>query len=90
MVNLFPSSTDYAPRLKEEGERGNGGISSSFSTSALDGGEWSATHSCSFRDEKPRFSLDTRLGGPHNGMDAVEKSKNSFPLHRMERRPTSP
>jgi hypothetical protein len=37
-----------------------------FLTSAIAGGEWSASRPCRFT---PRYPLDTRLGGPKNRSD---------------------
>jgi len=45
-----------------------------FSTSALDGDEWSASRPGRFI---PRYPLDRGLGGPRPGLDAVVKSKMS-------------
>jgi hypothetical protein len=45
-----------------------GGIAPSFLTSALDGGEWSASRSCRFtpQEKSPRYPLDRRLGRPQS------------------------
>jgi hypothetical protein len=55
---------------------GSGGIAPPHLTSALDGGEWSASRPGRFNSGEitPRYPLDRRLGGLV-GLDAVEKKK---------------
>jgi hypothetical protein len=65
---------------------GNGGRAPQFLTSALDGGEWSASRPCRFT---PAETVPTThwIGGwvdPRGGMDTVDK--NLLPLHRIESR----
>jgi hypothetical protein len=59
---------------------GSGGIAVRiFFTSALGGGEWSASrHRCFTLREEPRYPLDRRLGGSRAGLDTVAKRK--FPI----------
>jgi hypothetical protein len=48
-----------------------------FLTSALVGGQWSASCPGRFmlRERTPRYPLDRRLGGPQAGLDDIEKLK---------------
>jgi hypothetical protein len=58
----------------------------SFLTSALDGGQWSA--SCPGRasplGKDPQYPLDRRLGGPHSWSDTRGSKKNPLPLPGIE------
>jgi hypothetical protein len=57
----------------------SGGIASSFLTSTLDGGEWSASRPCRFTPEE-RVSGSHWIGGwvdPKAGQDDMEKRKIS-------------
>jgi hypothetical protein len=56
---------------------GSGDITPLFLTSALEGGEWSASRPGRFTPGKsPRYPLDRRLGGPQNrpGCSGIEKN----------------
>jgi hypothetical protein len=55
----------------------NGGIAPPFETSALDGGEWLASHSGHFtsRERIPSIHLIEGSVGPTTGMEAKEKRK---------------
>jgi hypothetical protein len=59
-------------------------------TSALDGGEWSASRPGRFtaRERAPRYSFDRRLGGPQSrsGYDVEEK----IPIPRRNSNPDLP
>jgi hypothetical protein len=60
---------------------GNGGVTPPFSTSVLDGGEWSASRSGRFTFGE-RAPGTHRIGGcvnPIAGLDAVDKRKISCP-----------
>jgi len=46
-------------------------------TSALDGGEWSASHS---QGKSPQHPLDKRLGGPQSHFGHGSEEKNSQPI----------
>jgi hypothetical protein len=76
MVKLSLRLINEAPR--HEDVWGNGGITSLFLTSALDGGEWSASHPLSLYPwrNSPRYQSDKRLGGPHScsGLNGEEKN----------------
>jgi hypothetical protein len=54
-----------------------------FLTSALDGGQWSASRPSRFtpREGAPRYPLDRRLGGPQSrsGHGGEEKNSQSPP-----------
>jgi hypothetical protein len=65
---------------------GSGGIAPSFLTSALDGGEWSASRPCRFAPGKgaPVTHWIGNWVGSRVGLDAVEKRKN---LHCRESNP---
>jgi hypothetical protein len=79
----------WAPR--HEGVSGEWRYSSTHSlTSALDGGEWSASRSGRFTQGKsPRYPLDRRLGGPQSrsGHGMV---KRKIPSPRQESSPRTP
>jgi hypothetical protein len=56
---------------------GSGGIAPPFLTSALDGGEWSASRPCRFNSGEEAL-VNHWIGGwvgPRAGLDAVEKRK---------------
>jgi hypothetical protein len=55
-------------------------------TSALGGGEWSASRPGRF----PRYPLDRRLGGPQSRSGRCGEEKNLLPLPGIELRPPSP
>jgi hypothetical protein len=60
-------------------------------TSALDGGEWSASRSGRFTQGKsPRYPLDRRLGGPHSRSGHGIEDKNPQPPPGIEPRSSSP
>jgi hypothetical protein len=48
-----------------------------FLTSALAGGEWSATRPCRFipRGDSSRYTMDRRLGGTQSRSDDMEKRR---------------
>jgi hypothetical protein len=61
-----------------------------FSTSALDGGEWSASGpGVIIFGGEPRYPLDRRLGGPHSGPGCREVT-NLLPLPGIEPCPSRP
>jgi hypothetical protein len=56
-----------------------------FLTSALDGGEWSATCPVLFTPgDSPQYPLDRRLGGPESWSEHIDKEKNSHPLQESD------
>jgi hypothetical protein len=63
-----------------------------FLTSALDGGEWSASCYCHFTPCKifPSIHWIGGWAGPRAGLDPVEKRINLLSLLRIESRPSSP
>jgi hypothetical protein len=67
-------------------------ISTHSLTSALDGGEWSASHPGRFnpRGKCPWYPLNRRLGGPQRRSRRGYEEKNSQPLPGLEPRPYSP
>jgi hypothetical protein len=52
-----------------------------FLTSALEGGEWSASRSGRFTaaDRAPLYPLDRRLGGPHSWSRRGDEQENPCP-----------
>jgi hypothetical protein len=75
--------------LRHEGVWGSGCIIHVFLTSALVGGEWSASHPGRFTSKEIASGTSCIGGwvGPRGGMDAVEKD---FVLPGIEIRPSSP
>jgi hypothetical protein len=70
--------------------RGSRGITHSFLTSALDGGEWLIARSGRFIPVKgPQYSLNRRLDGPRS-RSGFGKEKNSLLLPGFEPRPLQP
>jgi hypothetical protein len=60
-------------------------------TSALDGGEWSASHFGRFiHREGSWYSLDRRLDGPQSRSGRGGEEKNSHPLPGIELRIIQP
>jgi hypothetical protein len=55
-------------------------------TSALGGGEWSASCPCCFTcgERAPQYSLDRRLGGPQSQSGHYKVEKNLLPLLGIE------
>jgi hypothetical protein len=54
-------------------------------TSALDGGEWSASRPGRFtQGKRPWYPLDRRLGGPQSRPESGGKEKNSQPQPELE------
>jgi hypothetical protein len=71
---------------------GSGGIAPPFLTSALDGGEWSASRPGRYTPEErapPLYPLARRLGGSQSGSGRCEEKKN-LPLLGIEHLPSSP
>jgi hypothetical protein len=70
---------------------GFGGIAPPFLTSALVGGQWSASHPGSFTpgEINPGTHWIGGWVGPRAGLNTLEKSK-TLPLSGMEPRPSSP
>jgi hypothetical protein len=63
---------------------GSGGIAPPFLTSALGGGEWSASRpGPAPRGKSPRYPFDRRLVGPTAGLSAVQKRKISYPAGKQ-------
>jgi hypothetical protein len=58
--------------------RSSGVITPPYSTSALDGGEWSPSHPDSFTPDE-RVPPDRRMGGSRAGLDAVKNRKPLVP-----------
>jgi hypothetical protein len=86
-VKLSLCLISYA--LRHEDVWGSGGIALPFLTSALDGGEWSASRPCRFNPGE-RASGTHWIGGwvgPRVRLDAVEKRKI---LHCRESNPGRP
>jgi hypothetical protein len=64
---------------------GSGGIAHAFLTSALDGGEWSASRPGRFTHwERAPNLLERRLGGRQSRSGCGSEEKNSQPLPRLE------
>jgi hypothetical protein len=65
---------------------GSGGIASTFLTSALDEGEWSASRPVRFTpgERAPGTHWFRSLGGPRASLDAVGGEKNVLPLLGLE------
>jgi hypothetical protein len=60
--------------------RGSGGIAPTFLTSALDGGEWSASRPCRFSSGKgPRYQLERGLGGAQNRSECCGEENLAVP-----------
>jgi hypothetical protein len=59
-------------------------------TSAIDGGEWSASPPRQLYSwgMSPRYPLDRRLGGPQSRSERYGEEKNLFPLLGIEHRPS--
>jgi hypothetical protein len=53
-------------------------------TSALDGGEWSASHPGHFTPKGPWYPLDRRLSGPQNRSGHSGEEINSQPPPGIE------
>jgi hypothetical protein len=70
--------------IKAYGEGGGEAIAPSFLTSALDGGEWSASRPCCFspRDGVPGTQWLRDWVGPRNNLDPMKKRKVSFPCRK--------
>jgi hypothetical protein len=70
---------------------GSGGIAPPFLTSAVDGGEWSASRPGRFiaRGRSPRYPLDRRLGGPQGQSGRCGEEKN-LAVPGIEPGPSSP
>jgi hypothetical protein len=68
----------------------SGSIGAPFLTTALDGGERSASRPCRFTpgDRAPRYPLDRRLGGLQNRFGRCGVENNLLPLPGIE--PGSP
>jgi hypothetical protein len=65
---------NYVPRYEDL--RGSGRIAPSFSTSTLDGGEWSTSRSCRFTPgERAPGTHWIRWVGPRSGLNAMEERK---------------
>jgi hypothetical protein len=70
-------SLQYA--VRHEDVWGSGGIAPSFLTSALDGGEWSASCPCRFTPRKIIPGIQRTIGrlGPKTGLKVMDKRKIS-------------
>jgi hypothetical protein len=70
----------------------SGSTASPFLTSALEGGEWSASCPGRFNPggKKHRYQLDRRLGGPHSRPGHYGQEKNLLPLPGIKPGPSSP
>jgi hypothetical protein len=81
-VKLSLCLITYAPRHEDAWVSGD--IAPSFLTSALDGGEWSASRPCRFtsNERAPGNYWIWGWVGPRVGLDAVEKRKISFPCQK--------
>jgi hypothetical protein len=75
----IPALINQAPR--HEDVRVNGGAAPPFLTSALGGGEWSASSSGLFIPGKIASGTDWRgdWAGPRVGLDAAERDKSFAP-----------
>jgi hypothetical protein len=75
---------NWAPR--HEGVWGSEGIAPRILTTAINGGEWSASRPCRFypQGKSPRYPLDRRLGGPQSRSGRGGEEKNSQPLPELE------
>jgi hypothetical protein len=68
----------------------SGGIAISFMSSALDGGEWSASRFIP-GGKRLRYPVDRKLSGPQGRFGSCEEEKkNLFFLSRIESRPSNP
>jgi len=68
-----------------EGVLGNGGIAYAFLTSALGGGEWSASRAGRYIPrESPWYPFNRRPGGTQSRSERGSKEKNSQPLPGLE------
>jgi hypothetical protein len=67
-INIKGKKSKVASVINQLRRMGSGGIAPISFTSALGGGEWSASRSGHFihRGKSPRYPLDKRLGGPQN------------------------
>jgi hypothetical protein len=65
---------------------GSGGIAARIVTSALDGGEWSASRPDRFapHGKSPWYPLNRRLGGPQIRSGCGDEEKNSQPPPGVE------
>jgi hypothetical protein len=65
---------------------GGRGIAPALLTSALDGGEWSASgpSRCNPRGNSPRYPLYMRLGGPQRRSGRCGEEISLFPLPGFE------
>jgi hypothetical protein len=77
-ANLYPGSVTQAPRLEIWGSTGT---VPPLLNSALDGGKWSASHTCLFTpgETAPGAHLMGRWVGPRADFDVMEKRKISYP-----------
>jgi len=75
---------NWAPR--HEGEVGSGGIAPRILTSALDGGEWSASLPSRFypQGKSPWYPLDRRLGGLQSRSGRCSEQKTIQVLPGLE------
>jgi hypothetical protein len=64
--------------------KGSGGIAPPFLTSALNGGEWSASRPCHFTPVDRALGTHWIRGwvGPTSGLDAMEKRKIFSPCRK--------
>jgi hypothetical protein len=71
---------------------GYGGIIHAFLTSALDGGEWSASHPSCFipLGKSPQYQLERRLGVPQGQFGCSGKGKKSHHCPCWESNPSHP
>jgi hypothetical protein len=70
---------------------GSGVIVPPFYTSAVHGGQWSASCTCRFSvGKEPRYTLERRLGGPHSRSECCGVKKNLLLVKGIEHLPSSP
>jgi hypothetical protein len=81
LINYARSSEDV---------RDSGGIAPPFLTSALDGGEWSASHPCYFTARETAHGTHCTGGrvGHRDGLDVMEKRKISCPYRETNLDPS--